>query len=87
MVVLKTVAEEYSTKATAHGVSYIFEKEERGWARSFWFFVVIASLIISGYMIWQVYYQWLTDPIVTTVKSTGETNTHFYHSSTSICHM
>ena len=67
---LKTVAEEYSVKATAHGVSYIFEKESKG-PRIFWFIVVLGSLAISSFLIYKVCKQWYDDPIVTTIKSTG----------------
>ena len=70
-MVLKSVLQSYSSKSTAHGIAYIFERDSGKCPRIFWTLVVLASFILSGYMIFHIFKQWQDMPIMTTVQNTG----------------
>ena len=57
-MIFQTVLENYSSKSTTHGVSYIFEKNAGLCPRIFWSIVLIASFALSGFMIYSIFKQW-----------------------------
>ena len=65
---LKELVDGYSSKSTAHGVSYIMEKDAKPIGRFFWALVVMASLVVAAVITIVKYNEWKDNPVLTTLQ-------------------
>ena len=59
---LKT-AEEYSSCATIHGVSYAFDRDSGFLDRILWALVVVALLVLAVYLNYKIWTQWRDEQV------------------------
>ena len=55
---LKSTASAYSERSTAHGISYIFEREGKLCTKILWSVIVIGMVALSGFFTFKVYRKW-----------------------------
>ena len=82
---IKTLLEDYSSRASTHGVAYVFEKEGKPVTRIFWTVVIISSITIAGVYISKMYRSWDDNPIVTSIDNTAAPIDETQFPSVTIC--
>ena len=71
--VVSRTLKDYADVSTAHGISYVFDKNLLGLERLMWFMVCVSFVSMAAIFSCQAYNNWQDDPIITSVKTTGET--------------
>ena len=60
---LSKTAEEYASRSSIHGMSYIFDKELSFVDRLLWLFVVLAFLGVAAALTWNFWSQWRNEQV------------------------
>ena len=61
--VLSKTAEEYASRSSIHGMSYIFDKELSFVDRLLWLFFVLAFLGVAAALTWNFWSQWRNEQV------------------------
>ena len=69
--VVKT-ATDYAATTTVHGLSYAFDASKVVFDRLLWLLVCIVLFALAIYFSVTAYVQWQDNPVLTSVKTTGE---------------
>ena len=69
----KTIRE-YCHNSTVAGLSYISDSTSYTLDRLLWFFAVFVFAALAIYWSYQAYHEWQDEPVITTVKTTGNVN-------------
>ena len=70
--VLSRTVKEYADSTTIHGINYIFESGISVIERLVWIVSVITGIILALYLSVYAYIDWVDNPVITTVTSTGK---------------
>ena len=65
------IVRDYSEYSTIQGVIYLFQSNQTQCGRMFWLLVVIAMLILGTYWSVIAYNDWISNPVLTTVKTSA----------------
>ena len=65
------ILQDYSEYSTIQGVIYLFQSNQTQCGRMFWLLVVIAMLILGTYWSVIAYNDWISNPVLTTVKTSA----------------
>ena len=56
--------EEYASRSSIHGISYIFDKELSIVDRLLWLFMVLAFLGVAAALTWNLWSQWRNEQVI-----------------------
>ena len=56
--------EEYASRSSIHGISYIFDKELSIVDRLLWLFMVLAFLGVAAALTWNFWSQWRNEQVI-----------------------
>ena len=56
--------EEYASRSSIHGISYIFDKELSIVDRLLWLFMVVAFLGVAAALTWNLWSQWRNEQVI-----------------------
>ena len=62
---------EYSASTTIHGISYLFDRENRALDRLFWVVVVLVAIYGASTFSYDAYISWQDHPVITSIGTTG----------------
>lgn len=79
-----TSLEEFAQNSTLHGIRYIVDRSLCNTEKCFWFLVVLASIVICGFLIHNVWVKWQNSIIVTLNEELVPVESVYYPSVT-IC--
>lgn len=65
------IVRDYSEYSTIQGVIYLFQSSQTQVGRLFWLLVIISMLALGTYWSVTAYNDWITNPVVTTVKTSA----------------
>lgn len=65
------IVKDYSEYSTIQGVIYLFQSGQTQCGKLFWSLVVLAMLILGTYWSGTAYNDWVTNPVLTTVKTSA----------------
>ena len=65
------IVRDYSEYSTIQGIIYLFQSNQTQCGRMFWLLVVIAMLILGTYWSVIAYNDWISNPVLTTVKTSA----------------
>ena len=71
---VSSILRDYAEASTAHGISYVFDKNLLGIEKLLWFMVCVSFITMAAIFSCQAYHKWQDDPIITSVKTTGMTD-------------
>ena len=77
--------EEYSTRSTIHGISYVFDKKIPIGDRILWLMVLGTSCCMVGSLILNSFDSWQKDMVVTTIKNKAKSVTDLEFPALTIC--
>ena len=60
---LTQTVEDYASRSSIHGISYVFDRELNIFDRLLWLLVVFASLAITTAFTWNFWTQWREDQV------------------------
>ena len=69
---LSKIIKEFADSTTIHGINYIFESGISVIERLLWIASVITGIILALYLSVYAYIDWVDNPVITTVTSTGK---------------
>ena len=67
--VAASIAKEYASVSTAHGLSYICNEEYSCGDRILWILIVILAIFFTVFQMATLYHQWQEDPVITTLDT------------------
>ncbi len=76
---------EYAEAATVHGVSYACSRSLQLVPRILWVIIVLLFLTLAIYWSVIAYYEWVDNPVLTSVKTTGLPITQVQFPAITIC--
>ena len=62
---LTQTTEEYASRSSIHGISYIFDRDLSIVDRLLWLFLVIAFAGVAAALTWNLWIQWRNEQVVT----------------------
>ena len=68
---IKGLLLDYTDRSTIQGLNYIFNPDQTWIGRIFWTLVVAFMLILGLYWCYQLYDDWRSNPVLTTIRTTG----------------
>ena len=71
MTSARNTVQQYSENTTVHGISYVFEKGLPHLERLLWILAVVTGIGLAIYMSLTAYWQWVDNPVLTTIGTTG----------------
>ena len=69
----KTLSE-YASVSTIHGISYVFDASQPILDRLIWLIIFAIGTFLAGYMSYEGYDQWKNNQVLTSLKTTGKSN-------------
>ena len=60
---------DYSSESSIHGVQYLGDRKHSNFGRAFWMITVCIALTCTLVQVFNIWYQWVDDPIVTTLST------------------
>ena len=79
------IIEDFASRSTVHGVSYIFDKTIALFDRLLWTFICLASATFAIYLIHTSYSDWQDNQVITTLKSVAQPVTDHDFPAFTIC--
>ena len=64
-----TILQDYSSDSTIHGIQYLGNPKHSTCGRAFWVITVCIALICTSVQIFNIWYQWIDYPVVTTLST------------------
>ena len=61
--------QDYSSDSTIHGIQYLGNRKHSTCGRAFWVIIVCIALICTSVQIFNIWYQWIDDPVMTTLST------------------
>ena len=77
--------EEFASRSTVHGVSYIFDRTISFSDRLLWTIICLASALLAIYLIYNTYTDWQDNQVITTLKSVAQPVTDHDFPAFTIC--
>ena len=62
---LTQTTEEYASRSSIHGISYIFDRDLSIVDRLLWLFLVIAFASVAAALTWNLWIQWRNEQVIT----------------------
>ena len=62
---LTQTTEEYASRSSIHGISYIFDRDLSIVDRLLWLFLVIAFAGVAAALTWNLWIQWRNERVIT----------------------
>ena len=60
---------DYSSESSIHGIQYLANRKHSISGRAFWMMVVCMALACTSYQVFNIWQQWVDDPVVTTLNT------------------
>ena len=78
-------AEDYASRATVHGIGYVFDKDVALLDRALWLIIVFGALCLAMWMINTSFTSWQENQVITTLKTTTKPITDLDFPAVTIC--
>ena len=82
--ILKNV-EDFASRSTVHGVSYIFDKGLALFDRFLWFIIFLWSVFLEIFLIYSSYTDWQDNQVITTLKTVAKPVADLTFPAVTIC--
>ena len=66
---------DYSSDSTIHGIQYLGDPEHSTCGKVFWILTVCTALTCTSFQVFNIWVQWIDDPVVTTLNTILRTTT------------
>ena len=73
---MQNLLNSYTQTSTIAGLHYAFEPKQSLFGRITWFVSIAILTFLGAYLSLQNYAQWMEEPVLTTISSTGNTDKH-----------
>ena len=77
--------EEYASRSSVHGISYVFDKTAFLFDHFIWFLIVFAFGCVAIFMVHQSYTEWQNDQVIMTVKTVAKPVSELEFPAVTIC--
>ena len=69
IIYVENILRDYSSESSIHGIQYLANRKHSICGRAFWIMVVCMSLACTSYQVFNIWRQWVDDPVVTTLNT------------------